>query len=75
MPPHRTDKQLKLHRHIALLEVKDSAVLDALESTPDWNLQQLRRVSDTAVAVRTDQVETVAAKLRDLGYLPRVVEK
>ncbi len=66
---------MKLHRHVALLEVSDSKIIDALAATPEWAHQYLHRVSDTAVVVQVGQVETIAAKLRDLGYLPRVIEK
>ena len=66
---------MKLHRHIALLEVSHPTIIDALESTHDWRKYHLRRVSENAVALSTEHVETVAAKLRDLGYLPRVIER
>lgn len=66
---------MKLHRHVALLEVSDAKIIDALEVTPEWSQQHLRRISETSVVVQVDQVEALAAKLRDLGYLPRVIEK
>lgn len=70
-----TGGHMKLHRHVALLEVSDSKIIDALAAMPDWTQQYLHHVSDTVVVVQVDQVETIAAKLRDLGYLPRVIEK
>ena len=66
---------MRLHRHIALLEVSDPAIIDALEATSGWAQQHLRRVSPTTVAVLVEQVEDVAANLRRLGYLPRVIER
>jgi hypothetical protein len=66
---------MKLHRHVALVEVNDSAILDALEATPEWGQYRLRRLSDIAVAVQPGDVEAVAASLRRLGYLPRVIER
>jgi len=66
---------MKLHRHIALVEVNDPAIIDALEAAPGWEQRHLRRVSPRAVAIQMDQVEEVAAALRNLGYLPRVIER
>jgi hypothetical protein len=66
---------MKLHRHIALVEVNAPAILDALEATAEWGQYRLRRLSDTVVAVQPGDVEVVAASLRRLGYLPRVIER
>jgi len=66
---------MKLHRHVALIEVSDPAIIDALQATEGWDQQHLRRISPTTVAILMEQVETVAAKLRGLGYLPRVIER
>jgi hypothetical protein len=66
---------VKLHRHIALLEVGDPGIIDALEATDDWHEQHLRRVSPTTVALLIEQAEPVADKLRKLGFMPRIVER
>jgi hypothetical protein len=66
---------LKLHRRVALLEVSDRKIIDALEKSNGWAAEHLVRVSETAVAVPADHVESLAERLRSLGYLPRVVER
>ena len=65
---------MKLHRNVALVEVHDPAVIDALEATPDWHKHSLKRLSPTAVAVRNESTETLTTLLHKLGYLPRLVE-
>lgn len=66
---------MKLHRRVALLEVSERTIIDALEKSDGWTAKHLVRVSETAVAVPADHVESLAERLRDLGYLPRVVER
>ena len=69
---------MKLHRHIALLEVDDPGIIEALEATDDWRGPHLRKnfiSGDPAVAILIEQVEAVADKLRRLGYMPRIVER
>ncbi len=66
---------MKLHRNVALVEVNDPGIIDALEATPDWRQLHLKRISPLAVAVMADRVEAVADRLRGLGFLPQIVER
>lgn len=66
---------MKLHRHVAIIEVSDPAIIDALEATENWADRQLKRISPTAVALQTEHVEDAVSALRALGYLPRVIER
>ncbi len=66
---------MKIHRDVALVEVNDPSIIDALRSAEGWDDWVLHRVSATAVAVRVSDVDAVAAALRKLGYLPRTVER
>ena len=66
---------MKLHRHIALVEVNDATIIHALEATEGWERRVLRKISPTVVAVRNDRVDEVVTTLRGMGYLPRVIER
>lgn len=66
---------MKLHRHVALVEVDDPTIIDALEATEGWEQCVLRRIAPAAVAIANDKVEEVVSSLRAMGYLPRVIER
>ena len=66
---------MKLHRHVALIEVNDPAIIDALAADDSWDRWVLHRISPSAVAVRMNEVENVTSALRKLGYLPRMIER
>ncbi len=66
---------MKLHRHVALVEVNDPTIIDALEATDGWEACVLRRIGPAVVAIQNDKVEEVVAAVKSMGYLPRVIER
>jgi threonine synthase len=65
---------MKLHRNLAVIEVTDAAILDAIQAAAPRKGRFLRRISPTSAAVLISHVESLEADLRNLGYAPRVIE-
>ena len=64
-----------LHQNVALIEVQDKVILDALYADRQAAACLLTRLSDRAAVVDPDQWDRLQQRLAKLGHLPKVLEK
>lgn len=62
-----------VHDHLPLLEVADAVTLDHLLLDPAVAQAIVQRIAPTVALVDPLYVETLAARLKALGHLPKVV--
>ena len=67
-------KRRKLHRGVALIEVRDAMVLTEIESDSALLPFLGERVSNTCIAVQPQALPDVLRRLQSLGHLPMLVE-
>jgi hypothetical protein len=61
-----------LHDNLPLIEVADPLLLDDLYADDRAALCLLTRLSDRVAVIAPGQFETLLARLRKLGHLPKV---
>jgi hypothetical protein len=63
-----------LHENLSLLEVADSVLLDILLADGQARRLILARLSDRVAIIAPGQSDGLLARLRKLGYTPKVKE-
>lgn len=63
----------KLHRGVALIEVREPHLLAEIESDPVLSPFLGDRISSCCIAVQPQAVPEVLRRLRSLGHLPQLV--
>lgn len=63
-----------LHENLPLLEVADSVLLDILLADVQARRLILARISDRVAIIAPGQFDVLLARLRKLGYTPKVKE-
>jgi hypothetical protein len=71
----RQAQQIRLHREVALLEVQDAALLDALLADATLAPLLLRRLTPTAALVEGRRLSLLYQALLERGQLPRKVRR
>ena len=61
-----------MHHNLPVLEVAEPATLDQLLADPATGQFLLGRLSDSIAVVAPEQFDTLIARLRKLGHLPKV---
>lgn len=64
----------KVHKRIALLEVRDPLIIEEIERDPGLQTFLGARLSERCIAVQPQAVEDVVKRLLALGHMPRVIE-
>jgi hypothetical protein len=67
--------QAVLHENLAIIEVTEPVLLNALLADPQTAPSILVRLSDHVAIIAPGQFEAVLARLRKHGHTPRVVQE
>lgn len=68
-------KPLILHENLAVIEVAEAWVLDALLADTSAAQSILTRLSDRVAVVAPAQFDALLARLRKLGHLPKISQE
>jgi hypothetical protein len=63
-----------LHENLSLFEVADPVLLDVLMADPQVQRMVLQRLAEHAAIIMPGSFDALVARLRKLGYTPKVVE-
>ncbi len=64
-----------LHENVAIIEVAEGWLLDALLADASAGQYILTRLSDRVAVVAPGQFDVLLARLRKLGHLPKILQE